>query len=531
MTVRYKRVKRLADGQVDPECDVVRTFAEAIEIAHDPEQVGDIDQACVALLEPLIRSGWWEAAIHLAWPNDLDDFAPFHIEALAWWSDIPDGKAPKAFAALWPRDTGKSTLTMRCFAIATAVKRRPYLFWMSEAFDQVTDKVAGVGELLNAPRMAAAFPDAADLVTDREGRLQTRSGVTIDAGGMDQALRGRLIVTDRPGVIVLDDVESNLDTKYKRAKKLTQVTETIIPMGSDDCAVLFVQNLIHEDSLASELASGEAEWLADRVVSGPWPQVRDMEVETERLDDGSVHHSIVGGVFTWPEGRGLVKSEDQLNKMGPTAFRREHNHDLSAVEGDMFIRELWGEIGVAPDGLTMCRAWDLAASEEATADWTVGALMGIHKSGRVYVVDVVRGQWLGGRVEELVAELADEDVERYGRCQVVIEGQVAAAGKTWNERWAKDVLPDHRLFLSPAQGNKPFKADGYSNAQQKGLVTLVAGPWNEKWKKEHALFTSDGTIGKHDDQVDAGAMGFNWLTRKGRRSTGSVGSAARRHIG
>ncbi len=537
---QYKRVHRLEDGQVDPECEVARTWAEAIQVAHDPKQCPDVDVACAALLEPLLRAGWWEAAIQLAWPGAYGEPAPFHAEALMWWSSIEVGVSPSAFVACWPRDTGKSTHVKQCLALATGMRLRPYMMWISKIGKQVNDKVRDVGTLLQAPRMKLAFPQASSRYVDptsgqavdwREGRIRTGNDVVIDGGGMDEALRGALVRDDRPGIIVLDDIESNLDTKYMREKKLSQITDTIIPMGSDDAAILFVQNQIHASSLMSTLLSGEAEWMADRVVSGPWPQVRDMEVEWE-LVDGKKLPVIVAGEPTWPEVRGIDASEAQMRKMGPPAFRREHNHDMEVAQGDMFDRDLWGTVSAAPSGLVVARAWDLAASEEEDADWTVGALLGADAaSKRVFVIDVIRGRWLGGRVEEIIAATAEQDRADYGRCMVLIEKQPAAAGKRWNERWEKEILASHRVEMMPTSGGKVFRADGYSAAQQKGLLSVVEAEWNGEWVAEHSLFTSKGTLGKHDDQVDAGSMAFNFLTGKARKSTGSLGAPARRRRG
>ena len=41
-----------------------------------------------------------------------------------------------------------------------------------------------------------------------------------------------------------------------------------------------------------------------------------------------------------------------------------------------------------------CRAWDFAASEAATADYTVGARLAVlDERGTCYIEDVIRGRW------------------------------------------------------------------------------------------------------------------------------------------
>ena len=315
------------------------------------------DVACAALLEPLLRAGWWEAAAHLAWPDQFSAFAPFHVEAFAWWSAIPDGASPDPFAGCWFRDGGKSTHTAICVAFAVALGIRPYILWISDVLEQVIDKVTTVGTLLQSTRMRMAFPQAAEQWTDpstgnkvdwRQGRIRTASGVTVDAGGMDQALRGRLVLLDRPGIVICDDIESGTDTKYMRNKKRKQLTEMIIPMGSDDVALVFIQNRIHKDSLMSQVIDGRADFFTSRVLSGPWPQVIGMETEVEELGDGRSQVVVTAGRFVWPEARGIDVTERQIRNMGLAAFRSEHQHEGAASKGHYFKAELWRRTSGGP---------------------------------------------------------------------------------------------------------------------------------------------------------------------------------------
>jgi predicted phage terminase large subunit-like protein len=163
----------------------------------------------------------------------------------------------------------------------------------------------------------------------------------------------------------------------------------------------------------------------------------------------------------------------------------------------------------------------------------VGALIGFASDGRIFVLHVARGQWATDEVEEQVAAYADLDREDWGRCPVVIEAQPGAAGKMWNLRWQRQTLSGHIVELVAPQGSKVWRADAYSSTQRKGLVSLVSGDWNTAWVAEHSLFrfTDGKPAHRHDDQVDAGALGFNYLTGKGRKSKGGLASAARRQIG
>ena len=111
---------------------------------------------------------------------------------------------------------------------------------------------------------------------------------------------------------------------------MKSLTRKILPAGSSDLAVLFVQNLIHPDSIASQLVDGRADFLQDRIISGPVPAILDMEVEQ---DNG--RFTIVGGRATWA-GMDLVTCQGIIDDVGITSFQAEYQHAVDAPPGGMF---------------------------------------------------------------------------------------------------------------------------------------------------------------------------------------------------
>lgn len=543
MPTRIQRIRRLESSAVDPTCPVVSAFTEAIQVAHDPTQVRDIDEACASLLRPLLEAGWWEMAIMLAWPGKFLPFAPFHEEAIEWWTNVEPGVEPRPFVACWPRDTGKSTLTGACLAMAIALEIRPYMIWISDVEDQVTDKVTTVGVLLQAPRMRLAFPEAAEPWRDpatgakvdwRQGRIRTSAGITLDAGGIDQAMRGRLVLLDRPGVIVLDDIEDGTETPYMRKKKERQVTEKILPMGSDDVVVMFVQNRQNKDSLMSQQIDGRAKWLMNRLVSGPWPQIRGLVTEVERQPDGSSRIVIVGGEPLWPEGRGFNVSENQLTRMGPAAFLTEHQHEGIASEGHYFQRDKWRRAGpgeMPSDRVKICRGWDFAATADG-GDWSVGVAIGIEPNGVVWILHVVRRQVDSAGLRVMLRRQAAADKERWGRRfrMHVIEQEPGASGKRDAERIKDEWFKGYPCTILPNQGSKEVRARGLSAVQLRTDCVLAddshlpdVEQWQEEYVDEMALFP----YGNYDDQVDGSTKGYNYFSPRVRKSTGQVASPNR----
>ncbi len=529
-------VARLPDGRVDPDCPLAVALGEAIREANGaaPSQW---DAAISELLPWLAEARWAEAFIPLAWGDvlDLKPFAPFHYEAWAWWASIDDERPP-AFVGCWFRGAGKSSTFGMMLGLSALIGLRDYALWVGAREQAIIDKVSSVGALLAVPRVRAAFPDQTELYRDamtgvkqdwRRGRVATASGFALDAVGMDQALRGALRLNRRPGLLLIDDIETSADSEYILARKFDQLSRSVVEAGADHCATAFIENLISETSIMNGTLTGRLDFLRRRVVSGPWPQIDGLETELEDTPEGP-QYSIVGGEPNW-EGADLVVSERQMNEAGLTSFLLERQHQTDAVDGVMLPRSSARYVTDPPGGLLVCRAWDLAATEGG-GDFTAGALLGWSADeGALYILDMARGQWGADVVERNVLDLAEADRGELGRYKVVLEDQPGAAGKAWKLHWERDVLAGFVAEFRPPQGSKVWRADALSALWRKGRVFLVEGDWNQPLVAEFALFGTD--LARHDDQVDAVSLGFNFLTGRARSSKGSTASAAGLTIG
>jgi hypothetical protein len=136
---------------------------------------------------------------------------------------------------------------------------------------------------------------------------------------------------DRPDLFVLDDVDDRHDSPKVVAKKVSTITDTILPAGAPDAAVLFIQNRIHDGSIATQLATGTADFLLDREVYEE-PAVRDLKMEQREAGDGRPLWAITGGSATW-EGQSLATCEGQINDWGRGSFLREAQHETEREDG------------------------------------------------------------------------------------------------------------------------------------------------------------------------------------------------------
>lgn len=286
-----------------------------------------------------LESDWqlWLASLFAEYLTDRG-WAPHHEDFWRWVWSIRKGIRPRPFVGIWPRGQAKSTSAeMACVALG-AKRARRYGLYVCATQDQADDHVSNVATMLESPWVEAIYPGMAERAVGKYGhskgwrrnRLRTASGFTLDAIGLDSAARGAKVDEDRPDLIILDDLDEELDSPAITEKKIKALTRKILPAGSDDLAVLAVQNLVLADGIFARLADGRADYLADRIVSGPIPAVRGLTYEQR---EG--RYLLTGGEPTWA-AMDLERCQEMVDDMGLTAFLAECQHDVEAPPGGMF---------------------------------------------------------------------------------------------------------------------------------------------------------------------------------------------------
>lgn len=282
----------------------------------------------------------WLAAVFPSylWPP----YASYHCEYWDWLTAIEAGKSASAFVAIWPRGFAKSTSVEVGCAYVAATQTRTYALYVSATQEQADTHVQNVAGLLESKAFAQHFPATSRRRIGKYGassgwrrnRLRTESGFTVDALGLDTAARGAKVDEARPDLIIFDDIDELLDSPGAVEKKQAVITKSIIGTRAEHAAVLVAQNLIHADGIVARLADGRADYLADRIVSGPHPAIRNMVTETREVD-GKPKTVIVGGEPTW-DARPLPALQAELDSLGITAFDAEKNHEVDTFEGGIF---------------------------------------------------------------------------------------------------------------------------------------------------------------------------------------------------
>ncbi len=174
------------------------------------------------------------------------------------------------------------------------------------------------------------------------------------------------------------------------------------------------------------------------------------------------------------------------------------------------IKREWFEIvdGIPSDEVIVARArgWDCAATEGG-GDWTVGVLMAYCASGRVYIEDVLRGQW-GEESFEGKGGILHQTAQMDGRkVRIREEQEGGSAGKKIIAAHAK-LLTGFDYEGSVPRGDKAARNKPFRAAASQHNVKLLRASWNREYLRVLTSFPN-GTV---DDDVDASSIAFNEVT-------------------
>jgi len=457
----------------------------------------------------------WEQWLALCFPHvAVAPLANRHRRLWNWGESLKRGTRPPAFVAVWPRGGAKSTTVELVTTRACVNLSRRFLLYVCATQDQANKHVQSVSSLMQRAGVERAVTPYGHSKGWKVNLLRAATGFNVAALGLDAAARGVKLDEFRPDAIILDDIDDRHDSPKSVTRKIETLTDTVLPTGSTDCAVAFVQNRIHEDSVMSQIADGTADFLAVREPVSEEPAVIGLKVEAVAQGPGLPNlWRITEGSATWA-GQDIAACQEQINTFGLAAFLRECQHLVKGAAGTFFdtTRLHYIDPGEVPPGLAYCRAWDLAATKGG-GDFTAGHLLGV--AGRypdvlVYVVDVRREQWSTDEVYRQIEEAARED----GSNVILrLSQDPAGAGKSQAEQMAVKFkpLPKKRLEIRLESGDKATRAKGFQEAMNRGNVYVVRASWNrpvtEIWRK----FREDGAH-EHDDDVDAPVNAFNELT-------------------
>ncbi len=220
--------------------------------------------------------------------------------------------------------------------------RRSYGLYICSTQEQADDHVATISAMLESPEVAAGYPAMSDRSLSKFGtsrgwrrnRLWTASGFIIDAIGLDATKRGAKLGSQRPDFLIFDDLDGELDSAKTTDDNLARISKKLLPAGSDNVAVIAIQNLVIPNGIFARLARADGatptDILNNRIISGPIPALRNLVYES---GEGGIR--LTAGDPTW-EGQSLETCQAQATEWGLSAFLQEAQHEVDSPSGGMF---------------------------------------------------------------------------------------------------------------------------------------------------------------------------------------------------
>lgn len=268
------------------------------------------------------------------WPDlAKTGYAPRHIGLWEWIDGLRRGVKPQARIECWARGSGKSTTAeLACARLATTMQRR-FALVLSRTQAQADMHVRDIGTAMQVCGLAPAINRQGRVKAWRRDQLMTSTGFSVAAYGLDVATRGVKIEQFRPDFLIIDDIDAQGDSPEIIKGMIESLTLSVLPSGSPDLAVLFIQNKINGNGVMAQLIDGRAEYLSNRCDPTVSPAVEGLEVAPTILPNGKPGFRIVSGVATWA-GQNLELCESQINEWTLDAFLREAQHEVSDLPSD-----------------------------------------------------------------------------------------------------------------------------------------------------------------------------------------------------
>ena len=165
-----------------------------------------------------------------------------------------------------PRGHAKSTLVTLGYVLWTmCYQHEPYVVILSNTSEQANALLANIRRELEGnerlredfPEVCSAPPKAKKPKIARRSELLTESGVMITALGVGSKVRGRRHRSERPTLIICDDLENQAAVRSADQRVLLEewFNSTVLKLGTGTTNVVVVGTILHYDSLLARLTS------------------------------------------------------------------------------------------------------------------------------------------------------------------------------------------------------------------------------------------------------------------------------------
>lgn len=306
--------------------------------------LGDDSKSERALIEAQGGAAW---AKHYYPHIFTRDFAKYQLELWNWIDSIEPGVRQRPRWDCEPRSVGKTANGEAGVVKLVATEKVKMVGYCSLDEQKAGKHFESIKTLLEAPKLVANYPDCKPRMQTLRNSIDkwsrdaiiTKSGIMVVPLTLLGSSRGwKSSDGSRFDLIVLDDIDKLGQSADVIKKMLELLKGEILAAGTDKTNVLGLQNLIHRESIATQVLDYRADILTDRDFCGPFPMLKHYEAEKRDLVGGGKKWFILSGEAYDP-AIPVEYAEAQLNIVGKSTFDREMQQEVWKVEEDKDFRE------------------------------------------------------------------------------------------------------------------------------------------------------------------------------------------------
>ena len=316
-------------------------------------------------------------------------------------------------------------------------------------------------------------------------RWETDAGAEYGAFGVGGSVTGR-----RADLIVIDDpVRSREDAESEliRDKTWDWYISDLYTRLKPGARIVLIQTRWHESDLAGRI-------LEDMEKGGDQWEVLSLPAIAEEND--ALGRTV--GQPLWPEWEGLEDLDRKREAVGPRNWTALYQQRPAPEEGDFFKAEWLKTYDRLPPAseLRVYGGSDYAVTSDG-GDYTVHVVCGLDHSGRMYLIDLWRGQTT---TEVWIEKLCDLIKLWKPMAWAEETGQIKSGVGPFIDRMQRERKAWCFRETFPTRGDKAVRAQSIRGRMAlEGLYCPFNAAWFPEFRRELLSFPS----AKHDDQVDA----------------------------
>ncbi|MEH7456330.1 phage terminase large subunit [Bacillus sp. JJ1127] len=386
----------------------------------------------------------------------LENAADFHITLCSLLDDITEGKTQSNVGWSVGRRHAKTAYLSNSYLCHQVVYRlQKYIVEVSETTDVAGDFIKWtVNQLKFNEKLREDFggilhPKPSMNEVDNKYEFITSTGTKVEAKGIGTQMRGLRHLSERPGLFILDDLESgeNTNTPELRAKNLHWFRSEMLEALGFGGICVYMGTIVHYDSLLNHVLTKRKDFISRKFPAilswseredlwEEWRKIyntdeKDAKEKSDTFYEANKDEMLRGTKVLWPQAYDYKYFMEKRESMGARAFNQEYLGNPVDEESQVFKPEYftyWTDKDIENKQLEYFCGIDFAMGKEK-GDYSVILTVGRSPNGIFYVVDT----FIERVHPDILLQKAVEKSLQYQYSGIAVEAQQA-------QEWFADKL-------------------------------------------------------------------------------------------